>query len=534
MRELEDPKCEPVAAGKRDALTFRTCRSPNWGRFFFTCSLLAALCSHSIVMAQESGSDPENKSLRDVAVVVSIDQQIDDSVVRRFDATIAELLEREVRIVIVQLSTPGGTIDASRKLAESIDNLTEKGVETFAWVPNGQQAYSGGTMVALACRNLVMGDNSRIGDVQPIDIFGNELPEKIQTTVRADMRRWARDRGYPIALAEAMVTKEITVLKVRTAEGRTLYLTEQEFQDLPEQTRTSAQTQRIVERGEILTIDEKEAFEYGFISHICLTREQLLTDYGLTQMRALTADEALGHQRIGTPGGFALDAFRDWGRFIKFLLIFGAALALVVEFKLPGVGLGASLSLGFLCVFLLSSFADGNVGWVELSLFGLGLVLLAVELFVIPGFGVSGILGLVVVCVSLGLCYQPVDATLSLRQLSEDSLLVAGGLTTGLLALLIVSYILPGRSSQSGSLIDKSTLATDDKAIASPGFEGGALEVGQRGSPLQDLHPAGKVDFEGTPFDVVSDGGYIEKESLVEVVEVEGNRIVVRAVVEEA
>ncbi|MDE0959693.1 MAG: hypothetical protein OSB09_02840 [Planctomycetota bacterium] len=484
--------------------------------------------------AAAAAATAEQESLRNVAVVIEIDQPINDKVVDRFDRTILQLVKQDVRYLIIQLSTPGGTIEASRRLAESIDNLSEQGITTFGWVPNGQQAYSGGTMVALACRHLVMGDNSRIGDVQPIDLFGNELPEKIQTTVRADMRRWARDRGYPIALAEAMVTKEITVLKVQTANGRTLYLTEQEYQDLPTAERNSSTIHRIVERGEILTIDEKEAFEYGFISHICLTREQLLTDFGLTQLRALNANEALGEQRIGAPGGFALDSFREWGRFIKFLLIFGAAVALVIEFKLPGVGLGAALSLGFLCLFLFSSFADGNVGWIEISLFALGLFFLALELFVIPGFGISGILGLVIVCVSLALCYQPVDQVLSLKQLSKDTLQVGGGLTTGLFTLLILAYILPSRSKASGSIIDHSTLESDSRAVASPGFEGSTLEVGQQGSPLQDLHPSGKVDFEGVSIDVVSEGGFIEKQIRVEVVEVEGNRVVVRPVVEEA
>ena len=496
--------------------------------------LLAAILSIATILPICAQEAPTEESLRNVAVVVKIDREIDSSLAKRFDQTVASLVQREVRVVIIELSTPGGTIEASRRIAESIENLSQSGVETFGWVPNGQQAYSGGTMVALACRNLVMGDNSRIGDVQPIDLFGNELPEKIQTTVRADMRRWARDRGYPVALAEAMVTKEIAVREVRSTQGGTRYLTDQEYDDLPQQVRDQSQSKRVVEKGEILTIDEKEAFQYGFISHICLTREQLLTDYGLTNMSVQESEVLLGERRTGVPGGFALDGFRDWGRFIKFLLIFGAALALVFEFKLPGVGIGAMLSLGFLGIFMLSSYADGNVGWVELSCFGLGVALLALELFVIPGFGISGILGLVVICVSLALCYQPVDTALNLKQLSQDSVLVAGGLSSGLLALLILSIIIPGRSTASGSLIDKSSLATDDDAIASPGFPGGDLDVGQQGQALQNLRPSGQVNFDGTIVDVISEGAYIEKDIAVEVVEMNGNRVVVRPVAEEA
>jgi membrane-bound serine protease (ClpP class) len=479
------------------------------------------------VKAQEAET-----SLRDTAVIVAIDRQIDDSVVRNFNKTIAELMEREVRVIIIELATPGGTIDASRKLADAIDNLTDEGIETFGWVPNGQAAYSGGTMVALACRNLVMGDNSRIGDVQPIDLFGNELPEKIQTTVRADMRRWARDRGYPVNLAEAMVTKEIAVLQVRSGNGRTLYLTEQELQDLPAADRESATIQRIVERGEILTIDEKEAFEYGFISHICLTQEQLLADYGLTQLRAISADQALGRQRIGTPGGFILDEFRDWPRFLKFLLILGAALALVVELKLPGVGIGSVLALGFLSLFLLCNYADGGVAWIELGLFGLGVGLVVLELFIIPGFGFAGILGLASICVALGLSLQSVDSPLSWQALSEDTLIVAGGLVAGLLALVVVSYFLPGKNVSEGSLFDKSTLANTNSAQASPGFPGLNLNVGQRGIALQNLRPSGTANFDNMPIDVVSEGSFIQADQDVEVIKIEGNRVIVRLVQE--
>jgi membrane-bound serine protease (ClpP class) len=476
--------------------------------------------------------EEQQESLRDVAVIVSIDREIDNSVVRRFEATIAELIARDTRVIIIKLATPGGTIDASRKLADAIDNLSDQGIETFGWVPNGQAAYSGGTMVALACRNLVMGDNSRIGDVQPIDLFGNELPEKIQTTVRADMRRWARDRGYPVALAEAMVTKEIAVLQVRNSKGRTLYLTEQELEDLPAAERAGSQIKRIVERGEILTIDEKEAFEYGFISHICLTEEQLLTDYGLTQLRSLDADQALGRKRIGDAGGYALDGFRDWPRFIKFLLILGAALSIVAELKFPGVGLGSMLALGFLVLFLGANFADGGVGWIELTLFGIGLLLMVLELFVIPGFGIAGLLGMASIIVSLGLSLQPVDTPLDLQALSQDSLIVTAGLMAGLLGLLVVTFFLPGGTKESGSLIDQSTLASTNEQQASPDFSGRDLEIGHQGETLQDLRPAGKVTFDGIVVDVVSEGDYIDKEQSVEVVLIEGNRVVVRSIEE--
>lgn len=500
---------------------------------FITSLVLSVLTLTCLLLPGEPlFSQEAESSLQDVAITVKIDRQIDDSVVRRFNDTLAQLIERDVQFVIIELATPGGTIDASRKLAEAIDNLSDQGIETFGWIPNGQAAYSGGTMVALACRNLAMGDNSRIGDVQPIDLFGNELPEKIQTTVRADMRRWARDRGYPIALAEAMVTKELAVLQVRTANGRTRYLTEQELEDLPAAERETAQIKRIVERGEILTIDEKEAFEYGFIPHICLTTEQLLTDFGLTQLRPLNADQALGRQRIGDPGGYALDAFRDWPRFVKFLLILGAALAIVVELKFPGVGIGSMLAFGFLVLFLAANYADGGVSWIELSLFGLGTLLMVFELFVIPGFGIAGLLGMASVIASLGLSLQPIDTPLDLKALSQDSLLVAFGLLTGLIIILVVTYLLPGGTRKAGSLIDRSTLANDNALQAAPDFSGSHLEIGNQGETLQDLRPAGKVSFDGTVVDVVSEGGYIDKDKEVEVVLIEGNRVVVRSIEE--
>ena len=498
----------------------------NWSQLpSLVWGLILAILVFSPAHSQEAAA-PE--TLTSSAVIVTIAGTIDGGTYEDFRDTVEALKEKELRFLIIKLDTPGGTIEASRQLAEYIDNLGDDGIETFGWVPNGTSAYSGGTLVAFSCRNLVMGDNSRIGDVQPIDLFGNELPEKIQTTVRADMRRWAREQGYPTALAEAMVTKELGVLRVRTGNRSEKYLTDQELDDLPAADRAAASVERIVEVGEILTIDEKEAFEYGFISYICQTPEQLLNDFNLSRLNVITAEEVLGQRRIGDAGGMALDAFRDWGRFVKFLLVLALALSLVIELKLPGVGLGAGLALLFLSLFMTANYADGGVGWIELTVLTMGLIFVSFELFVIPGFGIAGILGLAAVVTSMGLSFQPTDRPLNLRVLSEDSLVVGISLLGGLVAILVVTYLLPGSKNSSGSLVDKSDLGSDDPFEAAPDFPGANLSVGQSGQTLEPLRPAGKAEFDGTYVDVVSVGDFIEKSVPVTIVEIEGNRIVVQ------
>ena len=359
----------------------------------------------------------------------AINARLTETLRRDIDLAISE---HELRFLVIELDTPGGELEASRELAAYLSALDQRGVETFAWVPSGRYAYSGGTLVGLACRTLVMGDNSRIGDVQPIDIFGRELPEKVQTTVRADMRRYSRERGYPVALAEAMVSKDLVVFEVseRDASGiRTRYMTQQQLDDLDLTQRRTLQPRRVVEEGQLLTIDEKEAFDFGFIQHICTSPEQLLLDHGLNGP-IVDIDQFLGRQRISGDSEI-LDFFSGWPSFAKFLLILVAALSLVVELKLPGVGLGSILSLTFFALFLLCGYADGNVGWTEITLFAGGILLMALELFVIPGFGISGIFGLAAIFACLVLAMQPVDAALDLQQLSSSGLLVLGGLGGG-------------------------------------------------------------------------------------------------------
>ena len=205
----------------------------------------------------------------------------------------------------------------------------------------------------------------------------------------------------------------------------------------------------------------------------------------------------------------------------------GAAIALVLELKLPGVGLGSGLALAFVSVFMLSNFADGGVGWVELTTLGIGFFLMLLELFVIPGFGVAGIAGVASIVTAMGLSFQPANETLDLVQLSQDGLSVLAALVGGLLTLFLLSFILPGSRRSTGSVIDNSTLASDDEFESAPEFSGNQLTLGQSGTTLEPLRPAGKADFDGIIVDVVSQGDYIEKDTPIEVLEIEGNRIVV-------
>jgi membrane-bound serine protease (ClpP class) len=243
------------------------------------------------------------------------------------------------------------------------------------------------------------------------------------------------------------------------------------------------------------------------------------------------ADEAALLQAIGLPGAEVVSSDPNWAeQVVRFLtnplvsplLLSLGVLGLVLEIKSGAFGLGGLVSLASLGLFFGSSFVLGLAGWEEVLLLGLGLIALAVEAFVLPGFGVAGFLGLGAIGAAMVL------ALIGAAPTTGDVMQALAILGASLVISAAVAYAwlrhIP-TSNRFGGLFLRSGMAQSE------GYVSAALRadlVGQDGVALTDLRPAGTATIAGERVDVVTEGEYLSQGSAVRVLRSEGYRHVVR------
>ena len=381
--------------------------------------------------------------------------------------------------LILDIDTPGGRVDAAERIADAVRD-TELPVYAFV----NRRAFSAGALISLAARQTYMLPGSVMGAATPVDGTGTKAPEKIVSAMRSEMRALAEQRGLDPRVAEGMVDETIAVPGVKPA-------------------------------GQLLTLTTDEAVRLRYAE------------------RVESLDDVLA--AIGAQGATVHDMSVNWAeRIVRFLsnpvvsplLLSVGLLGLFVEIKTPGFALGGAVGLTALSLFFGSHLILGLAGWEELLLFGVGAVLLAVEAFVIPGFGVAGLLGIGGVLGALFMSLVPGYPTTS------DFAQAGMVLTTSMLVVLISAWVLLKRLPSSSRLARRGIFLLD-KTDRDKGFASQALRpelVGTEGVALTDLRPTGVGLFGEERVDVVSDAGWVQQGTPIRILASEGYRHVVRPV----
>lgn len=503
-------------------------RCPRLVLLLLACSALPIVASPTPAAGQiiAPGSELEN-----VLVYIPVNGEITPRLCERVEADIAACLEQGVRHIAFDIDSTGGDLAAALQLAREIGRGR---YASYAVIDNDGAALDAAALIAVACETLVLGVKTRIGGfdlTRPRSVPPEELA--VQLGLFGDA-----NPAYPSAILRAWVTPgtPVTALRYANARGRrTEYVLPQE---LPSRRGPNVVEEVEIPWVEIAELDDQEALKFGLVSEIHASRSRFITSHApVRNLNPLDLDEALGRRVEGS--GAVLDVFRDnpFPRWLKFLLILLGTVGLVVEMKLPGTFVGGAVFTVAFSLFFLEGFANQMVGWTEIVLFPTAFVLIALELFVIPGFGVAGVLGLVLLFTSLTLGLMPQEAPLSwgsvTTELSNVILALAG---SGVVVVAILRLLPGGKAERGGGLISTTRLDGDGRvpeAARAMGDDGSEL-VGRRGRVERDLRPAGKVIFDGEslPRDVVARGAFVPRGSLVEVHEVEGNRVVVDTIEE--
>jgi membrane-bound serine protease (ClpP class) len=426
--------------------------------------------------------------------------------------------EEGVPIFILELNTPGGTIEASTDLADFI--FQRENIEVIAYIHT--QALSGGTMLALACKEIYIDATiGEMGNVQPISTGGAALPEKIQTVVRERMLSYARERGYSEALVKAMVSPGVEVFLVETADDpRPVYMTGSQYDSLSEEEKEAVVTKKlIVPVGELLTMRGAKAVEYGFARQGVRSTQALLD---------LLEIERGGTQRLFLTAGEKALAWLDM---FSPMLIIGGVVLLFLEIQHPGFGLPGILGLGCFVAFFLVKWTLHYARLFELILFLIGLALLMIEVFIIPGFGLAGVAGIGLIFVSLLLMFQEFGLPSSPRETTafETNLLkVTGSLAGAMVAIGILLRFLPSMPGLRRMVLQQNMGAANVGEMMERRTPGLAQMVGEVGTAVTTLRPAGRAEFGDHLLDVMTEGEFIEKGTRVQIQQVAGNQVVVR------
>jgi len=495
----------------------------------FTNIFLSLLITHFILAqlvtayAEDTNDSTvlkENVSPGKVSIIPlsgMIDGGIYNSLTRRVE--IAK--ENGSNLIIFELDTYGGQLEPAFEISEHISNI--KNTKTIAFIPT--KAISAGSLIAISCNEIYMAPQAELGDCEPI-VPSSEggyktVGEKIQTVLRTKFRKFAEKNGYPVLLAEAMVTKEIEVYHVVTEDRPDgFYISGRELKEMNDEEKKKLKSKKlIIEEGKLLTMYAKEAYEYQFAKEIVEDRNSLLK---LLNLENVTPDIL--------ETNWSEEMVRFLGRISPVLLGIGLA-ALWMEFKSPGFGLPGIVGILCLATVFLSKHLVGLAETPEIIIFFIGILLIAVEILFIPGFGIAGIPGIILILIGAILSFQdftiprtPYDVDLFITNIFAVMCSIIG---SGI-AIFLMFKFMPGMPFFNRLVLTTSETTQSGFVIPSQPAGGSDL-TGAKGMALTALHPTGKIEVNNNTLDVVTDGEFIEKGQTVEIIEIRGNRIVVKA-----
>ena len=400
------------------------------------------------------------------------------------------------KAIIFQMNTPGGAVNAAGEIINLIGKIQ---IPTYTYVDNS--AYSAGAFIALSTEKIFMSPGSVIGAATPmmmspmggVQEMPEDVKEKMTSAVAAMVRAAAEQGGHDPELAECMVRANLEY-KV----GRKV----------------------ISKKGELLTMTNTEAEQKG------LKGKPLLSSGTANNL-----DDLINVIGISNPNKnlIKVTGAEKFGRAIAsiapILMLIGMG-GLWLEFKTPGIGFFGLIGGTCLLLFFFGHHIAGLAGMEDFIFFGLGIVLIALEIFITPGFGLLGISGLIIMLFSLinsmveripG-SWKPIslDPSIFIEPILNVSIAFFGSL--GL--VLIIGKFLPSASLFSNLTLNEKIINYNSKDNI----------IGREGITFSDLRPSGSAIFDNKKIDVFTEGEFIQKNSKIKIISTKGSRTIVKSV----
>ncbi|MFV2068491.1 MAG: NfeD family protein, partial [Pirellulales bacterium] len=420
----------------------------------------------------------------------------------------------DVNFICLRIDSPGGSLADCLVLANYLAGLNDSAVRTVAYV--GNEAKGGAAIIALASNHVIMQTDAVLGGAGSESSDADEIRAAVES-----IRQLRQSEGWTSwSLMAALIDPDLELFRYRHQEtGEEGYFCAEEFQQRDDQEQWQRE-ERIKEAGEPLAVGAGEAKRLGLAQNVVERFDDLRRLYGLK-----------GDPRFVEPNWATelVSALANPGVAMLLLVIGGAAL--YMELQAPGIGIGGFFASVAFLLFFWSKYLDGTSTWLEVVLFLGGISALLLEIFVLPGFGVFGLGGGLMVIVSLVLASQTfvVPRTdVQLGQLRNSLLVVAGAGIGVMLAVGLLRRYLPKTPGLNRLMLEPlqgKELVEITRREAVVDFR---HLLGVRGTTATLLTPAGKAQFGDELFDVISDGEVIDAGHGIMVTSVQGNRILVR------
>jgi len=409
--------------------------------------------------------------------VAYIEDEIDLGLAPYISRAISDAENSGADAIIFKINTFGGRVDAATQIKDAI---LDSRILTVAFVNN--RAISAGALIAISCQTIIMAPGSSIGAATVVDQTGEKVSEKYQSYMRSEMRATAERNGRRTDVAEAMVDERVVI-------------------------------KGLVDSSRLVTLTSEEAQEYGFADTILTKIDDVL---GFLDLKEATV--------VRIESNWAEDVVRFLNHpLAASLLIMIGFFGLFAEVKTPGWGVPGTAGIIALALFFGSAYILQLATIVEILMFIAGLILIAAEIFIVPGFGIAGISGMLLVIASLFLSLVGGRPFLDFEIISMAIIQLAGAITGALILILILAKFLP-KSAFFNKLV-LSTVSTANRGyVSNPDF---SSLVGKEGIALTTLRPAGTAEIDGQKVDVVSDSEYIKNGTKIKVIKTEGMRVVV-------
>jgi membrane-bound serine protease (ClpP class) len=412
-----------------------------------------------------------------------IKEPIAPPVWRATQKAMKEALDMEMDLILIHMNTYGGTLEA----ADSIRTIIlQSKIPVFVFIDNN--AASAGALISIACDSIYMRPGANIGAATVVDQSGAALPDKYQSYMRSMMRSTAEAKGRNPDIAQAMVDPRIVIPNV-------------------------------TDTGQVLTFTASEAILNGYCEGKAESIDDLLTnigieEYEITELVLTAMDKIIGFLIHPIVSG------------ILIMLIIGG---LYFELQTPGIGFPIAASIFAALLYFAPLYLEGIAANWEILIFIIGIILIGVELFAIPGFGVTGILGGIMVLA--GLVLAMVDnmgfnfGTQYFHEVVQAFFIV---IIASFISLISSFYI-------SRKLFTTTTfgqLALNTVQNANEGFTSADMKyrsmVGKTGLSHTVLRPSGKVIIDDDIYDATAYSGYIDKGESIIVIKHETGQLFVR------